>query len=63
MLGKTGAVFSDDKECLLELQECGSSFRNVIVRVRFCLGVGVWRELANSSHTCCNVVSLLVGPS
>lgn len=40
LLGKTGAVFSDNKECLLELQESGSSFKNIIARVRFCLEVG-----------------------
>lgn len=39
LLGKIGAVFSDYKECLLELEECGSNFRDIIARVRFCLAV------------------------
>lgn len=40
LLGKTGAVFSGYKECLLELQEYGCNFRNIIARVRFYLGLG-----------------------
>lgn len=55
LLAKTGAVFSDYKECLLELQECGSNFRNIIARVRFCLGVEGGESWPNSSHTCYKV--------
>lgn len=39
-MGKAGAVFSDYKECLLELQECGNDFRNIVARMRFVWGRG-----------------------
>lgn len=52
LLGKIRAVFSDYKECLLELQECGSNFRHIIASVWFCLGVQHGVSWPKSSHTC-----------
>lgn len=57
LLRKIGAVFSDYKECVLELQEYGSHFRN-IAWVRFCFWVWHGVSLPKSSYTCYNIFSL-----